>query len=402
MAVYTYQQKMEFLSKLYCPARRASFKTGLSWKTIMAQAMLETGSGEKILSGTNNVFNIKANKSWAGPKSQHLVPEYLPVKGKKVKVMVNDWFRNYNSFEDSLIDRVQFILNDKNYKIIKNPNILGNFEKEAQALQDCGYATDSDEKTGEKIYAKKLKEMFYCPLMKKAIALAESQGYCTIVNAVFLDDDNSKEVNKKVEIVVDGNIAVTKVTDSNAIIEGIVVNPNGTISFKKDNIIVPAKIPLAKAPLNIKVMKAATPINDKLDQHTGSPSIRSEPTVQHSTQTSSQEQKNDKGLTSFKVKFTEGDTNKSVGNFSYGIFYKNRMKEHIVDSNGEEQIRAEAGAKIEIYVKDFSGSLNQKIEEFNVVENISKTIKIPIREIKVLILNHSSTRVMENYNRFLS
>ncbi|MEK5745237.1 hypothetical protein VXE41_20455, partial [Acinetobacter variabilis] len=74
------------------------------------------------------------------------------------------------------------------------------------------------------------------------------------------------------------------------------------------------------------------------------------------------------------------------------------MKEHVADSRGEKQIRAESGAKITIYVKDFSGKLTQKIEEFNVQENVLKTIKIPIREIKVLIMDHSSTKAMGNYH----
>ncbi len=49
-------------------------------------------------------------------------------------------------------------------------------------------------------------------------------------------------------------------------------------------------------------------------------------------------------------------------------------------------------------LKIFLGNLIKKIEEFNVQENVLKTIKIPIREIKVLIMDHSSTKAMGNYH----
>ncbi|MEN8285716.1 glucosaminidase domain-containing protein [Acinetobacter baumannii] len=397
---YTYEDKLNFIASIYCSVRRVAFKKDVSWETILAQAAQETGWGEKILIGTNNIFNIKADSRWKGPKSKHLVWEDKP-DGTRVQEYHD--FRNYKDFDEALEDRVKFLEENQRYHKFFSNGVRGIFEREAQALEDAGYAThkERNKATGkfELVYADKLIEVFRGPSMRRAIARGESSGQCTIVNAVFLDDDNSKEVNKEVEIVIDGNIKIKKVTDSNAIIKGIVVKPNGIISFKKDNIIVPAKIPSAKAPLNIKITKASTPIADKLDQHNGNPSKRETP-VENSrqTQTSIPAPNADNGLVSFKIKFVEHDTNKSIENFSYGIFYKNKMKEHVADSRGEEQIRAESGAKITIYVKDFSGKLTQKIEEFNVQENVLKTIKIPIREIKVLIMDHSSTKAMGNYH----
>ncbi|MCL8262513.1 glycoside hydrolase family 73 protein, partial [Acinetobacter baumannii] len=397
---YTYEDKLNFIASIYCSVRRVAFKKDVSWETILAQAAQETGWGEKILIGTNNIFNIKADSRWKGPKSKHLVWEDKP-DGTRVQEYHD--FRNYKDFDEALEDRVKFLEENQRYHKFFSNGVRGIFEREAQALEDAGYAThkERNKATGkfELVYADKLIEVFRGPSMRRAIARGESSGQCTIVNAVFLDDDNSKEVNKEVEIVIDGNIKIKKVTDSNAIIKGIVVKPNGIISFKKDNIIVPAKIPSAKAPLNIKITKASTPIADKLDQHNGNPSKRETP-VENSrqTQTSIPAPSADNGLVSFKIKFVEHDTNKSIENFSYGIFYKNKMKEHVADSRGEEQIRAESGAKITIYVKDFSGKLTQKIEEFNVQENVLKTIKIPIREIKVLIMDHSSTKAMGNYH----
>lgn len=396
---YTYEDKLNFIASIYCSVRKIAFKKDVSWETILAQAAQETGWGEKILAGTNNVFNIKADSGWKGPKSKHLVWEDKP-NGKRVQEY--HYFRNYKDFDEAIEDRIKFLEENPRYNKFFSNGVRGIFEREAQALEDAGYAThkEKNENTGkfELVYADKLIEVFKGPSMRRAIAKGESNGQCTIVNAVFLDDDNSKEINKKVEILIDGNVTLTKTTDSNAIIKGMVVKPNGIIIFKKDNITVSAKIPSAQAPLNIKVNKATTPISDKLDQHNGNPSTRNEPTVQHSEQNPTRAKRDNDSLASFKIKFIESDTNKSIGSFSYGILYKNRMKEHVTDSSGEEHIRGEAGQKIEIYVKDFSGKLNQKIEEFNIVDNVSKTIKVPIREIKVGILNHSSTKFMQNYN----
>lgn len=397
---YTYEDKMNFISSIYCSVRRIAFKKNVSWETILSQAAQETGWGEKVLVGTNNIFNIKADSRWKGPKSKHLVWEDGP-NGKRVSEYHD--FRHYKDFDEAIEDRVKFLEENQRYHKFFSSSVRGIFEKEAQALEDAGYAThkEKNEITGkfELVYADKLIEVFRGPSMRRAIARGESNGQCTIVNAVFLDDDDSKEINKEVEILIDGKVKITKATDSNAIIKGMVVKPNGTISFKKDNITVSTKIPPVKAPLNIKVTKVSTPIVDKLDQHNGSPSSRENPVeMSRQTQNSALASSADMSLASFKIKFIENDTDKSIENFSYGILYKNKMKEHVSDNSGEEQIRAEAGAKITIYVKDFSGKLNQKIEIFNVLENELKIIKIPIREIKVLIMDHSSTSAMENYH----
>jgi flagellum-specific peptidoglycan hydrolase FlgJ len=63
---YTTEQKIAFIKQLYCPARAIAAETGCSWELILAQAAQETGWGEKVLPGTHNVFNIKADPSWHG------------------------------------------------------------------------------------------------------------------------------------------------------------------------------------------------------------------------------------------------------------------------------------------------------------------------------------------------
>jgi flagellum-specific peptidoglycan hydrolase FlgJ len=58
---YSYEDKLNFIKSLYCQARAIAAETGCSWELILAQAALETGWGERVLPGTNNVFNIKAD-----------------------------------------------------------------------------------------------------------------------------------------------------------------------------------------------------------------------------------------------------------------------------------------------------------------------------------------------------
>src|SRR5690349_4688575 len=95
--------KERFIVDLHPAAVAVSQQTGMSKELILAQAALETGWGEKVLPGTNNLFNIKASPDWRGPTKIFSVPEF--VGGKKV--MVDAEFRVYDSNEKALNDRVK-------------------------------------------------------------------------------------------------------------------------------------------------------------------------------------------------------------------------------------------------------------------------------------------------------
>jgi flagellar protein FlgJ len=101
---YTYDDKVEFAASLYCPARLYAERTGCSWELIIAQAALETGWGSKCLPGSNNIYNIKADPSWHGPKRTYNVPQII--NGKKVRVDAD--FRVYSSYSEALEDRMRF------------------------------------------------------------------------------------------------------------------------------------------------------------------------------------------------------------------------------------------------------------------------------------------------------
>jgi len=156
--------KEDFIADLYPSAKVVSEETGMSWQLILAQAAQETGWGEKVLPGTNNIFNIKADPSWSGPSRTFHVRE--EVDGKEV--WENEKFRVYGSVKEALEDRVKFLKENPRYTKagLFEPGTLGNMEKEANALKKGHYASDHR-------YAEALRDVFDGPTMRRAITQAE-------------------------------------------------------------------------------------------------------------------------------------------------------------------------------------------------------------------------------------
>ena len=159
--------KEQFIANMYPAAAKVSQETGMSKELILAQAALETGWGEKVLPGTNNIFNIKASPDWHGPTKTFLVPEFEHGK----RVMVNAEFRVYGSVEESLNDRVKFLQENPRYAKsgLFDPGTKGNLEKEANALQKAGYATDPK-------YAEQLAAVYSGSTMQRAVKQAQEES----------------------------------------------------------------------------------------------------------------------------------------------------------------------------------------------------------------------------------
>ena len=101
---------------------------------VAAQWALESGWGKKQ-SGKHNYFGIKAQKGEAGKT----VRTREVINGQNV--MINAAFKNYESLEEGIADRVAFIKNNPRY------TKAGYFtavtpQEAAMALQKGGYATD--------------------------------------------------------------------------------------------------------------------------------------------------------------------------------------------------------------------------------------------------------------------
>jgi flagellar rod assembly protein/muramidase FlgJ len=132
-----------FIGMLAQAAQDCQRKTGIPASITLAQAALESSWGERAIG--NNLFGIKADKSWDGPTITFGTHEHL--NGKDVAMP--DKFRRYASYAESMVDHAQFLL--------KNPRYAACFKETtcagwACALQAANYATDPD-------YAKKLQDI---------------------------------------------------------------------------------------------------------------------------------------------------------------------------------------------------------------------------------------------------
>ena len=129
-----------FIGMLAQAAQDCQRKTGIPASITLAQAALESSWGERAPG--NNLFGIKADKSWTGPTVD--VPTHEVAHGQRIAVTCP--FRRYSSWLDSMVDHAQFLLKNPRYaKCFKQTDGAG----WARELQAAGYATDPD-------YAKKL------------------------------------------------------------------------------------------------------------------------------------------------------------------------------------------------------------------------------------------------------
>ncbi len=129
-----------FIGMLAQAAQDCQRKTGIPASITLAQAALESSWGARAIG--NNLFGIKADKSWTGPTVSFATTEHL--SGKNVGLV--DRFRAYDNWLASMVDHAQFLLKNPRYaKCFKQTDCAG----WARELQAAGYATDPD-------YAKKL------------------------------------------------------------------------------------------------------------------------------------------------------------------------------------------------------------------------------------------------------
>ena len=152
---------VNFVQALAPHAQAAAQKLGVSVRALLAQAALETGWGKHLPahhdgSTSNNLFGMKAGRSWDGDKVSVPTLEYED----GVAVRKRDQFRAYGSPGDSFSDYAQVLANNPRYAhaIGKGEDIKGF----AKALARGGYATDP-------AYAAKLEAIANSPEMRKGL-----------------------------------------------------------------------------------------------------------------------------------------------------------------------------------------------------------------------------------------
>ncbi|SBS62435.1 flagellar assembly peptidoglycan hydrolase FlgJ [Vibrio atlanticus] len=129
-----------FVASMKPYAEKAASALGVDSSLLLAQAALETGWGSKMiknsLGNSNNLFNIKADRSWKGDK---VATQTLEFHGKTA-VKESASFRSYSNFEDSFDDYVKFLNENPRYETALQHQ--GNSESFIKGIHQAGYATD--------------------------------------------------------------------------------------------------------------------------------------------------------------------------------------------------------------------------------------------------------------------
>ncbi|MDR9828503.1 flagellar assembly peptidoglycan hydrolase FlgJ [Vibrio sp. FNV 38] len=130
-----------FVSAMKPYADRAAKALGIDSSVLIAQAALETGWGQKVIQNnrgsSNNVFNIKADRSWQGDKMATQTLEYhsgVPVQERAA-------FRSYDNYQQSFDDYVQFLERNPRYTTALQTH-QGDSEAFMSGIHQAGYATD--------------------------------------------------------------------------------------------------------------------------------------------------------------------------------------------------------------------------------------------------------------------
>jgi peptidoglycan hydrolase FlgJ len=150
-----------FVRELAPQASVVAKELGLSLRTVLAQAALETQWGKHMPthadgSSSFNLFGIKAGGSWGGARVNVPTVEYED----GIAVRKQAQFRSYKSTADSLADYADLISKDPRYANARGrgDDVLGY----ARALIEGGYATDPD-------YAGKVTALANSSLMRNAL-----------------------------------------------------------------------------------------------------------------------------------------------------------------------------------------------------------------------------------------
>ncbi|EGU9030061.1 flagellar assembly peptidoglycan hydrolase FlgJ [Vibrio parahaemolyticus] len=129
-----------FVNSMKPYAEKAAKALGVEPSLLLAQAALETGWGQKVVQNargsSNNLFNIKADRSWQGDKVTTQTLEFhdnTPVKETAA-------FRSYPNYQDSFNDYVRFLNDNPRYETALQQR--GDSESFIRGIHRAGYATD--------------------------------------------------------------------------------------------------------------------------------------------------------------------------------------------------------------------------------------------------------------------
>jgi len=151
----------DFVRRLKGPAQEAATQAGIPAEALLAQAALESGWGRhtpQLPDGgsSHNLFGIKADARWQGPRVATTTIEYR--QGVAVKAQAS--FRAYPSFAESFADYAHFLQQSPRYATALQQGDRP--DAYLQALQQAGYATDP-------AYADKISAIMAGPVMQNVL-----------------------------------------------------------------------------------------------------------------------------------------------------------------------------------------------------------------------------------------
>lgn len=122
-----------FIAMLAKSAQECQRATGIPASFTLAQAALESSWGARAPG--NNLFGVKADKSWKGATVDVSTHEVL--KGKRVSMTCR--FRAYSSWAECMVDHARFFKVNPRYALCFRETTG---EGWARAVAAAGYATD--------------------------------------------------------------------------------------------------------------------------------------------------------------------------------------------------------------------------------------------------------------------
>jgi flagellar protein FlgJ len=136
-----FKSKQQFVETVWPLAKQAAKALNVPAKAILAQAALESGWGRHVSQSagginSHNLFNIKADDGWRGPKVIVDTLEFEHGVAKRQKAA----FRAYASYADCFHDYVKFLKSNPRYQqALAESKSAEDF---ARKLHQAGYATD--------------------------------------------------------------------------------------------------------------------------------------------------------------------------------------------------------------------------------------------------------------------
>lgn len=153
--------RQEFTQKYYTLAKQVTRGTGVFPETLLAMAIVESRTGDSLLSKKyNNFFGIKSAGKWNGASVNLTTKEYY----SKTPTEIKQNFRVYPNVYSGFKDFVNFLKYNSRYAAALKADT---YQEQIILIANAGYATAPDYADVINSVANKVKELI--PIVAKVI-----------------------------------------------------------------------------------------------------------------------------------------------------------------------------------------------------------------------------------------